>query len=185
MKTYDVLFEYRMQGEDSTSYDTRTVSIEIKATDSIDATDKLRNAFQQLVDSAPAREPNPPHVATVCAGCGRHGSSTEEIPPGQAALHWVVRGAWVCLVCYQEDKRGLPPLNRARHPETAQQSLAAGRVPVVPSRDEFIRALGNALDAYERQRTRPASPGGALHAAYELDKMHVAEARKLLALVKP
>ena len=162
MKTYDVLFEYRMQGEDSTSYDTRTVSIEIKATDSIDATDKLRNAFQQLVDS---------DVGRIW------------LTWGQAALHWVVRGVLVCIDCWNKEKH--PTWVRPSDPVRTGRTHVSMARDAGPPRDEFIRALKNALDAYDRQLTRPASPGGALHAAYELDKMHVAEARKLLALVKP
>lgn len=179
MKTYNVFFEYRMQGEDSTSYDTRTVSIEIKAIDSVDATDKLRTAFQRLVDSAPACEPDPPHVATVCAGCGRPGSSTEEIPPGEVALHWVVRGVWVCIDCWQKNQH--PNWVHPSDPHEVRRADLMVR-DAGPSRDEFVRALANVLDAYDYECRIPSVESAEDTAMRALNHAHITEARKLLAL---
>lgn len=43
------------------------------------------------------------------------------------------------------------------------------------SRDEFIRALGNVLSAYDHEVTKPSLPVG----VHELNKANVADARKL------
>jgi len=164
------------------------LAIEVSGDDPREAHRKLEGALQRLVDGsdvlgaladyqkspiagattyAPGEsEPDPPHEATVCAGCGRPGSSTSTIPRGGVALHWVVRRAWVCIECYQREK-------------------TAHLLVTEPTRDQLIRALSNVLDAYERQRTRPVDPGGALMAACATDEANVAAARQLLAKVKP
>jgi hypothetical protein len=56
---------------------------------------------------------------------------------------------------------------------------------ITSSRDEFIRALGNVLDAYDRERSIPPVESADDTADRALDRAHVAEARKLLALVLP
>ena len=102
----------------------------------------------------------------ACAGCGRAGVLHENVPPGQVALHWHVREAWVCVDCYQKEK--LAPVSREP----------------MPSRDEFIRALANMIEAYDRE-TVYGHRTDRDAAAFALDEAHVAEARKLLALVLP
>lgn len=38
-----------------------------------------------------------------CAGCGRAGRFGENIPSGEVALHWEVRGARVCIECFRKE----------------------------------------------------------------------------------
>jgi hypothetical protein len=112
MPIYEAVFTYRWGIYDQALY---PVSMRVNAADEKEASHKIEVALQRLVGE-PLGHEEEPHEATVCAGCGRPGSSTSEIPPHGVALHWVVRGARVCVACYQDDKRGMRPLNRSRYP---------------------------------------------------------------------
>lgn len=46
-----------------------------------------------------------PQDPECCAGCGARGTNRETILEGEVALHWQVRGAWVCVECYNKASR--------------------------------------------------------------------------------
>jgi hypothetical protein len=65
--------------------------------------------YEEEADAAPGR----PVDSHACAGCGRAGWIPEEAPVGSergVALHWQLRGAWVCYECWGRGggRRALP-----------------------------------------------------------------------------
>lgn len=168
MNRFQIRIPIKVRNVDTDESVDERIDVNIDGENYIQVTGKFGVALQRLVDSIPAREPSQCGSGLCCAGCGIPGvgPGISEIPSGQAALHWVVRGAYVCIDCFKK-AGGARPLD-VKNPGSG----------LWPSRDEFIRALGNVLEAYD-------GVGGDTIAVKELHRQHVVEARKLIALVLP